>query len=95
MQQEIETKYPIAYEFVNIKPEKIVQVVDETLKLKVQEQAQRISVLERSLAQVMAATSNEAIEDTLENQGETQTNKALLTEIKEIRDRMRALEKKA
>lgn len=95
LQQEIETKYPAAYEYVNIKPEKVILVPDETLKLRVQEQAQRISELERSLAQLAVTASNEAIKDTLENQGETQTNKALLTEIKELRDRMNALEKKA
>jgi hypothetical protein len=31
LQQEIETKYPNAYEYVNIKPAKVVTVVDENL----------------------------------------------------------------
>jgi hypothetical protein len=31
LQQEIETKYPKAYEYVNIKPARIVTVVDESL----------------------------------------------------------------
>ena len=97
--QAVEDKYPKAFEsYLNVKPEKVVQVIDETLKLKVQEQAQRIDELQRSLAHLVIASSNAVLGVTKENSSETQTNgdvKALLTEIKELRDRMNALEKKA
>lgn len=52
LQQEIETKYPVAYEFVNIKPERIVQVVNEDLKLKVQKQTAQIDELKAELSKM-------------------------------------------
>lgn len=41
LQQEIETKYPKAYEYVNIKPARIVTVVDEELTQELQKEREK------------------------------------------------------
>jgi integrase len=48
LQQEIETKYPKAYEYVNIKPAKVVTVVDENL---IQQLRNQIDALNMQLAE--------------------------------------------
>jgi integrase len=48
LQQEIETKYPKAYEYVNIKPAKVVTVVDERL---IQQLRSQVALLEQELAE--------------------------------------------
>lgn len=47
LQQEIEAKYPKAYEFVNIKPARIVTVVDEQQVHEIQDLRSRLQELER------------------------------------------------
>jgi len=42
LQQEVETKYPKAYEYVNIKPARIVTVIDEGLTQQLREQASKL-----------------------------------------------------
>jgi integrase len=44
LQQEIETKYPKAYEYVNIKPAKVVTVVDENLIQQLRSQIEALNV---------------------------------------------------
>lgn len=96
LQQEIETKYPVAYEYVNIKPERIVQVVDETLKAKIEKQAEYIAELQRSLAHLLTASNNAVLGATKETLDKTETSdtvKALLTEVGELRDKVSKLER--
>jgi integrase len=50
LQQEIETKYPKAYEYVNIKPARIVTVVDENLIQQVHNKDMEIKELKEKIA---------------------------------------------
>jgi hypothetical protein len=49
LQQEIETKYPKAYEYVNIKPARIVTVVDESLTQELRNKDRQIKELQDKL----------------------------------------------
>ena len=49
LQQEIETKYPKAYEFVNIKPARIVTVVDEELTQELQKEREKTVLYEKRI----------------------------------------------
>jgi hypothetical protein len=49
LQQEIETKYPKAYEYVNIKPARVVTVVDENLTQQLRAKESEINELKRGL----------------------------------------------
>jgi len=50
LQQEIETKYPKAYEYVNIKPSRIVTVVDEGLTQQLRSKDSEIKELKEKIA---------------------------------------------
>lgn len=49
LQQEIETKYPKAYEYVNIKPARIVTVVDEELTQELQKEREKTALYEKRI----------------------------------------------
>jgi bacterioferritin (cytochrome b1) len=49
LQQEIETKYPKAYEYVNIKPSRIVTVVDEELTQELQKEREKTALYEKRI----------------------------------------------
>jgi uncharacterized coiled-coil protein SlyX len=84
LQQEIETKYPAAYEYVNIKPERIVQVVNEDLELKVQKQTEQIDELTAELARM-----REAGEKFQKVQGLAAPLEALLKRVETLEKRLR------
>jgi hypothetical protein len=63
LQQEIEERYPKAYEYVNIKPARIVTIVDETLTQQLKE---RIRVLEEEQKTAKSRALN-AFAERLEN----------------------------
>jgi hypothetical protein len=52
LQQEVETKYPKAYEYVNINPSKIVQVVDQEKAKEFEAMKERIRELEKTVKMI-------------------------------------------
>ena len=71
LQQEVETKYPKAYEYVNIKPARIVTVVDEELTQELQKEREKTVLYEKRIKALEDRSSEQEKINRLESQVET------------------------